>query len=155
MFQGQLLAICIADTKGAAMQSRNEVELDAGFGIVGDRYALAAGAFSKEGTVQPSQEITLIEEEALVASLHDSQLEISHSESRRNLLTRGVPLNHLVGTRFRVGKAELEGVELCEPCKYLERITEKKVIQALLHRGGLRARVVVGGSIQVGDCITA
>lgn len=140
MFSGQLLAICTASVRGAAMQLVDTIELVAGSGLVGDRYAN-----------KPSQEVTLIEQEALEAARRDCNLEMTHAESRRNLLTSGVPLNHLVGRQFSVGSAVLEGVELCEPCSHLERLTGKKVIKPLLHRGGLRARVIQGGTIQPGD----
>lgn len=148
MFTGRLLAICIGRLRGASMERMDRVELAAGQGIVGDRYSQDLGG-------KPTEEVTLIEQEALTAALRDCQLEIAHIECRRNLLTSGVPLNHLVGKRFRVGAAELEGIELCEPCSHLERLTEKKVVKALLHRGGLRARIVAGGTIQPGDPITA
>jgi MOSC domain-containing protein YiiM len=141
MFSGRLVAICIAPVSGAPMQSVESVELLANGGPAGDRY-------EKQSTV------TLIEQEALAAAGSDYQLEFSHVECRRNLLTSGVPLNHLVGKQFKVGQAILEGIELCEPCSHLERLTGKKVIKALLHRGGLRARVVCGGKIHPGDEIT-
>lgn len=151
-FEGRLIAICIAPTAGAPMAGAESVELVAGQGLTGDRYANKLGAFQK-GTIEPSQEVTLIEQEALEAAGRDYQLELSHAESRRNLLTAGVPLNHLVGRQFSVGDALLEGLELCEPCKYLQRITGKEVIKPLLHRGGLRARVVRGGTIKTGASI--
>jgi MOSC domain-containing protein YiiM len=151
-FEGQLLAICIAPSAGAALESVDSVELIEGKGLSGDRYANKAGAFQKD-KIEPSQEVTLIEQEALDAALRDYKLELSHAESRRNLLTSGVPLNHLVGRQFTVGDAELEGLELCEPCKYLQRLTGKEVVRALQHRGGLRARIVRGGTIKAGDAI--
>jgi MOSC domain-containing protein YiiM len=153
MFQGRLLAICIAPAAGAPMQNVNSIELIAGQGLNGDRYAIKAGAFQK-GRIEPAQEVTLIEQEALEAALRDYKLELTHAESRRNLLTSGVPLNHLVGRVFHVGDTVLEGLELCEPCKYLQRLTGKEVVRALQHRGGLRARIIGGGMIQLGDDIT-
>jgi MOSC domain-containing protein YiiM len=152
MFQGRLLAICISPAAGAPMQNVDAIEALAGKGLDGDRYANRAGAYQKK-QIEPSQEVTLIEQEALEAALRDYQLELSHAESRRNLLTEGVPLNHLVGRRFTVGGVTLEGLELCEPCKYLQRLTGKNVTRALLHRGGLRARIVNDGAIRVGDAI--
>lgn len=149
MFQGRLLAICITPAAGAPMQSIESAELIAGQGLTGDRYANKAGAFQK-GKIEPAQEVTLIEQEALEAALRDYKLKLTHTESRRNLLTTGVPLNHLVGRQFAVGDTLLEGLELCEPCKYLQKLTGKEVIRALQHRGGLRARIVRGGMIQTG-----
>jgi len=154
MFEGRLLSICIAPLNGAPMESADSIAAAAGRGLAGDRYANKQGTFSKGQEVEPSQEVTLIEQEALEAAARDDQLELSHAESRRNLLTSGVPLNHLVGRQFTIGEVELEGLELCEPCKHLERLTGKNVIKALLHRGGLRARIVQGGMLRVGDRIT-
>jgi MOSC domain-containing protein YiiM len=78
------------------------------------------------------------------------------AESRRNLATRGIDLNALEGQRFRVGDVECEGIELCEPCRRLERLTEKRgVIRGLVHRGGLRAAILSEGEIAVGDAIAA
>ena len=74
-------------------------------------------------------------------------------ETRRNVVTRGIALNHLVGKRFRVGEVLLQGIRLCEPCDHLESLTRPGVRQALLHRGGLRAQILEGGVIRVGDPI--
>lgn len=151
MFTGQLVAICLAPVRGAPMQNVSEAELIAARGMTGDRYGNKAAA--QQNGLEPAQEVTLIEAEALEAAQRDCELELSHAESRRNLLTAGVPLNHLVGRQFSVGPVVLEGIELCEPCKHLERLTGKKAVKALLHRGGLRARIVQSGVVRVGDAI--
>jgi MOSC domain-containing protein YiiM len=151
MFIGRLISIVLGPTKGEPVQTVDEAVAIAGRGLEGDRYASKA----KRSAHDPSQEVTLIEQEALEAAESDYLLSLAHAESRRNLLTAGVPLNHLVGRTFAVGEVLLEGVELCEPCKHLERLTGKKVVRALLHRGGLRARIVRGGKLQVGDEIRA
>jgi MOSC domain-containing protein YiiM len=78
-------------------------------------------------------------------------IELSHEASRRNVLTRGIDLNALVGRRFTVGGVECEGTELCEPCNTLAKLTERGVLRGLVHRGGLRADIVAGGEIAVGD----
>jgi MOSC domain-containing protein YiiM len=78
----------------------------------------------------------------------------SPGAARRNLVTRGVPLNHLVGREFQVGGVRLRGTRLCEPCQYLEGLTTKGVLAGLIHRGGLRADIVSGGTIRVGDLVT-
>ena len=75
-------------------------------------------------------------------------------ETRRNVVTRGVALNHLVGKRFRVGEVMLQGIRLCEPCEHLESLTRPGVRAALVHRGGLRAQILEGGAIRVGDSIS-
>ena len=80
---------------------------------------------------------------------------LAASESRRNVTTRGVALNDLVGRRFRVGDVVLQGTRLCEPCTHLEAVTGKPLMRPLVHRAGLRAMILVGGTISVGDAIAA
>ena len=119
-------------------------------GLEGDRYYA-----EREVGADPSKrsEVTLIESEAIDAVRKDYQIPLEPGESRRNIVTREVALNHLVGRRFRVGAAVLEGVQLCEPCQYVESLTHAGLRKALLHRGGLRARIVTSGWIKVGDPI--
>jgi MOSC domain-containing protein YiiM len=144
------VAIHLGAEKGAPTHRVPEARAVAGKGLKGDRYFLKAQADPENG-LRPGQQVTLIEEEALEALARDYGIPFSAQESRRNLLTRGVPLNHLVGKRFRVGEAVLVGVQLSEPCGYLERLTGKNVREGLVHRGGLRADVLVGGTIREGD----
>src|SRR6185312_4735262 len=93
----------------------------------------------------PDREVTLIEEEALAGMAREYEVLLPPAQARRNLLTRGVPLNHLVGQTFRVGNVVLRGIRLCEPCGHLQKLTCKGVLKGLLHRGGLRAQIVQGG----------
>lgn len=109
-------------------------------GVVGDRYA-------------QSRDLTLIEAEALEGLRRDTGIELSHEASRRNVLTRGIDLNALVGRRFRVGEVLCEGVELCEPCNHLQKLTPPGVLRGLVHRAGLRADVLEGGTIAPGDAV--
>jgi MOSC domain-containing protein YiiM len=147
MFRGKLLAIYISPTKAGPMQSMGAVQATPGKGLAGDRYANAAKP------PQPEQEVTLTESEAIEAAVAESGLEFGPHRVRRNLITQGVPLNHLVGRRFKVGSVELRGLELCEPCGHLEKLTIKGIRKALVHRGGLRAQILSGGEIQVGATI--
>jgi MOSC domain-containing protein YiiM len=96
----------------------------------------------------------LIEIESIEALVREKNVEITPSAARRNLVTRGVPLNHLVGCEFHVGIVRLRGTRLCEPCQYLEGLTTKGVLAGLIHRGGLRADIISGGTIRVGDLVT-
>jgi MOSC domain-containing protein YiiM len=100
-------------------------------------------------------DLTLIAAEALEGLRADTGIELSHEASRRNVLTRGVDLNALVGRRFAVGEVECEGMELAEPCRKLARNTHDGVLRGLVHRGGLRAEIVAGGEIRVGDAVRA
>jgi MOSC domain-containing protein YiiM len=109
-------------------------------GIVGDRYGKA-------------RDLTLIEAEALEGLRADTGIELSAAESRRQVLTRGIRLNDLVGAHFTVGDVECVGQEWCEPCSHLQGLTQQGVLRGLVHRGGLRADIVSGGRIAVGDTV--
>jgi MOSC domain-containing protein YiiM len=152
MFRGEVVSIHVAPKAGAPMESLSRVEAIAGRGLVGDRYFARTGYWSKNAEV--SREITLIEIEAIEAMAREKGIRIAPDAARRNLVTRGVPLNHLVACGFQVGTVRLRGTRLCEPCQYLEGLTVKGVLRGLIHRGGLRADIVSGGIIQVGDFIT-
>jgi MOSC domain-containing protein YiiM len=133
--------------------SVREVRAVAGEGLLGDRYIKKAGTFSnKPGG---GRQITLIELESVEALKRDLKIELEPTQTRRNIVTRGVPLNHLVGQQFRLGReVMLQGVRLCEPCDHLESLTLRGVREGLLHRGGLRADIISSGTIRVGDPIT-
>lgn len=152
MFQGKLLGIFAGPTKAANLQSVEQIEAETGRGLVGDRYFLEKGTFTKPGSAD--REVTLIEMEAIEALEHENQITLQPAQSRRNLVTRGVPLNHLVGQEFMVGEVRLRGIRLCEPCDHLESLTIKGVLKGLLHRGGLRAQILQGGILHTGDPIT-
>jgi MOSC domain-containing protein YiiM len=151
MHAGKLLEINITSTKGNALHSMKQVIVKADFGIEGDRY------FKKEGTIKDKigkpRDITLIEIEALQALERDYGLLISAAETRRNLLTINVPLNHYVNKLFKVGEVLMKGIELCEPCGYLEKLTAKPLKAALIHRGGLRAQIISDGQLCIGDLV--
>jgi MOSC domain-containing protein YiiM len=144
---GEVVAIAIAARKGDLSAGVERVRAVAGRGLEGEYH------FCDE--IEPGAAITLIAEEALDGLSADTGIELSHAASRRNVLTRGVDLNALVGRRFRVGAVECEGVELCEPCLQLARMNDDfGVLRGLVHRGGLRADIVTGGEIAVGDAVT-
>jgi MOSC domain-containing protein YiiM len=135
------------------MEARQKVEAVVGSGLVGDRYLAAAGTYSGRRLADPERAVTLIEREAIVAARAEGGLELGEDETRRNLVTLGVPLNHLVDREFRVGAVRLRGVDLAEPCAYLEGHTRPGVRAALVHRAGLRAEILDGGLVRVGDLI--
>jgi MOSC domain-containing protein YiiM len=142
---GEVAAIALAARPRELPEPVERVQALAGRGLEGE-YHLSDGARSGEA-------LTLIAQEALDALREDTGIELSHAASRRNLLTRGVELNDLVGRRFRVGDVLCEGVELCEPCTNLARMTERGVLRGLVHRGGLRADVLTDGEIAIGDTV--
>ena len=128
-----------------------EVRAVAGQGLEGDRYFSGDGHYSK--TPGTGRQVTLIELETIEALERDYEMKIEPGQARRNVVTRGVALNHLVGREFSVGEVRLRGLRLCEPCNHLASLTDEKVKQGLVHRGGLRADIVSGGVIRVGDAI--
>jgi MOSC domain-containing protein YiiM len=148
---GRVMSLHVAPVAGAPMDRVDSVRAVAGRGLDGDRYFLRTGTYSrKEGS---DREITLIETEALEALARDYGLTIDASDVRRNVATRDVALNHLVGRTFRLGEATVRGLRLCEPCGHMERLCGKRVRPGLVHRGGLRAQILTHGVIRVGDPI--
>lgn len=147
--RGTVVGIHVAPKSGAPMESRESVEAIERTGLAGDRYAEHDGTFSDGSS--GGRDLTLTEAEAIEAIEREADIDLGFDDHRRNLTTRGVALNHLVGERFRVGDALCEGVMLCEPCDYLESLTTDGVREALIHRGGLRADILEGGPIRVGD----
>jgi MOSC domain-containing protein YiiM len=142
---GVVEQIAITPVAHALPQPVERLELVAGQGPRGDR-KFAPKAMGRKG-----KDLTLIEAEALEALREETGIDLTHQESRRNVLTRGIRLNDLVGRRFIVGEVECEGVVLNEPCSHLEGLTYAGVQDGLMNRGGLRANVLRGGTIAVGD----
>ena len=134
---GTVVQIAVSPEKEVLPAAVPEVEVGAG-GMDGDRYGNAG-------------DITLIEEEALKAFKAETGIELTHQESRRQVLTRGVRLNDLVGKTFKVGEVEVVGRELCEPCSHLQSMTRDGVLRGMVHRAGLNADIVTPGRIAVGD----
>jgi MOSC domain-containing protein YiiM len=151
MSPGVLLSIYIAPAARAPVLSVADTRAVPGFGLEGDRYCKGTGTYSRSRT--PDREVTLIEAEALEALERDYGLTLKPGEARRNLVTRGVALNHLVGHEFRIGEVKLRGIRLCEPCSHLEELVGNRVKPGLVHRGGLRAQIIQGGPIRAGDNI--
>lgn len=150
-WQGVLLAIHVTDAAARPMRALDEATLVPGVGIPGDRYAERRGKYSDRHHID--RQLTLIEEETLAALARDHRVTLEPHEHRRNLTTRGVALNHLVGRYFSIGQCVLYGGRLNVPCLYLEELLGKKVFKPLINRSGLNARVVVGGQIRRGDAI--
>ena len=151
MPDGTVVSINITPDGAQPMSAVAQVTAVAGQGLEGDRYYKKTGTFS--ATPGTGREVTLIESEAIEALERDYEMTLSPGDARRNIVTRGVPLNHLVGKEFRVGDVTLRGMRLNEPCNHLASLTDPKVKAGLVHRGGLRAEIVVGGVIRVGDAI--
>lgn len=152
--EGEVVSIHIVAKDGGDLHSLGQVELVAGKGIVGDRH------YCKQGN-KPEQELTLVEIEQIKQFNTEMGLNIGPFETRRNIVTQGVSLNDLVGVEFMLGRVKVKGIELCEPCKHLgELLTAKystvsvpKIVAGLKHRAGLRACIIEGGMVRVGDAI--
>ena len=135
------------------MRALSEARIVAGVGIPGDRYAERRGTYSPRHHID--RQITLIEQETLEALARDHGVALAPHEHRRNLTTRGVALNHLVDREFSIAEVRLRGMRLCEPCLHMEKLAAKGAAHGLIHRGGLRAEIVSGGEIRVGERIFA
>jgi MOSC domain-containing protein YiiM len=144
---GRVVEVNISPVDEQVLEPADRVAAVAGRGLRGDRNYLIEG----EPQAGREEDLTLIATEALDALAAEHDVVLSAAESRRNVATSGVDLNALVGRRFRVGAVECEGIQLCEPCAHLQGLTQPGVLRGLVHRGGLRAAIVVGGDIAVGD----
>jgi MOSC domain-containing protein YiiM len=149
--QGNVISIHIAPTGAAPMKPVTTAQAIAGKGLEGDRYYSKLGTYSNQAG--SGRDVTLIEIEAIDALKREYDVDLDASRSRRNIVTQGVPLNHFVGKEFSVGNVVLRGTRLCEPCAHMEKLTVKGAMRGLIHRGGLRADIVKGGTIKVGDRI--
>ncbi len=150
-WRGHLEGIFITAAQSLPMQELAEAKLVEGVGIEGDRYATGKGKYSIRPGVD--RQVTLIEMETIEAIRRDHNIVLQPVETRRNLVTRDVPLNHLVGKSFCIGDVVLFGVRLNRPCKYLEELLGKPVCTPLLNRSGLNCRIVRSGVIRPGDTV--
>jgi MOSC domain-containing protein YiiM len=144
---GMVVHIFVASRRGAPMTHLADAYAIAGEGLSGDRYADAANRHS------PGSQVTLIESEHIDGFARELGITFTAEMPRRNIITSAVSLNTLCGKRFRVGEAVLEGLELCEPCRLFAKRTHRAVRTFFVGKGGLRARIVMGGRIRVGDKI--
>ncbi|MFC7052605.1 MOSC domain-containing protein [Hansschlegelia quercus] len=155
-WRGTVLNIHIAPAASYEMEELTEAHCVAGRGIKGDRYYLGNGTYSPK---PDTREISLIEQEALDAMsrndppLQGGPIKLLPGDHRRNLTVRGVPLNHLVGRRFRVGDVILRGGRLSFPCKYIEELLGQPVYLPLYNRAGLNCGIERGGVIRPGDVV--
>ena len=150
---GSVVSLHIAPTGAAVMQTVSSVRAVAERGLKGDRYFTGVGTYSKKPG--SGRQVTLIESEAIESLKRECGVELSPGQTRRNVVTRGVALNHLVDREFFLGEVRLRGMRLCEPCAHLERLSARGALRGLIHRGGLRAEILTGGRVKIGDAIAA
>lgn len=144
---GRVEAIFLSPEHGRLPAPVESMRAHAGGGLEGNRY------FWDDGGAPPGQALTLIAAEAVEAVAGEGDVSVEPPATRRNVLTRGIDVNDLVGRRFRIGDVECRGVEFCEPCSTLEGMTQPGVIKAFVHRCGLNADILTDGEIGVGDSV--
>ena len=149
---GQVAEILIAASPAADMESRPSVRAEPGKGLEGDRYFAGVGTFSPPSR-KPDYELTLIEQENVELFAAEPGLRFTSVLARRNLVTKGIRLNSLVGQEFFVGEVHIRGIRLCEPCAHLAKRSFPEILKGLVHKGGLRAQILSAGTIRVGDPI--
>ena len=143
---GKVVQIGIVNTKGSKIQNINKVEAFKGKGLLNDR------KFSENN--QKERQVTLIEIENIIHFNNISNVNISPLDFRRNIVTKNVRLNKLVGKEFLVGNIKLKGHDLCRPCKYLQgKLKQDNFVKEFLLKGGLRCEILTTGKISVGDII--
>ena len=150
---GTVSAIYTTQFAAAPLRSVAEATLEAGKGIVGDRYYQRRGTFSEKLSASADWEVTLIELEEIDRFNQLENLALPPGVFRRNLVTSGIRLNDLVGCRFLAGAAILHGVRLCEPCAHLATLVNPGVVKTMAHRAGLRARIIEGAVVLPGDLL--
>lgn len=147
---GSVRGLFVTADGGEPMRSLEEVRAEEGVGLAGDRYATGRGLWSGKG----DDPLTLVAEEDIERASAELGVPLDAAVLRRNVLTRGVGASTLIGRRFRVGSAVVEGIRACAPCGYLESLTGVSGLKAALEgRGGVRARILRSGTIRVGDGI--
>jgi MOSC domain len=146
---GTVAVIALTERATGDMHTVDHTKALANRGLDGDRYAAKAGTFTPATDAARGYDLTLIEAEVLDSFTLPEGRTLGYAEARRNVVTRGINLNALVGRRFRVGNVECLGQRLCEPCSHLERLTTTGALRGLIHRGGLRADVLSDGEVTV------
>jgi len=148
---GRVEAIHVTASAGEPMASVPHVRAIAGTGLEGDRYATGAGHWS--AIRRSGDSLTLVEAEVVETIAGGGGPELAPGATRRNITTRGIRLDDLIGSRFRIGQVECLAVRRCEPCSYLDGLLGEEVLAHLVHRAGIRADILTDGTIAVGDAI--
>ena len=147
---GKIVNLLISKSVESSMLNVNQMVLEVGKGIFGDRYYNQEGTFSNKEKIEPDRDVTLIEIEKINQLNEEHNLNITAEDFRRNIVVSNCDLNSLVGKEFQIGEVVLKGIRLCEPCKYLaDKLNEKKALTEMVHKAGLRAQIIKGGSIDL------
>ena len=152
---GRVVGIYIAPAAAAPVVSLRESEAIRGAGLAGDRYANRIGYYSNDTRYPPTgRHLTLIAAEDLEQLARDTGIVLNSGQHRRNIVTRGIDLSTLLGARFRIGEVGCIGIRPCPPCAHLEQLARQGVLRGLAHDGGVRAEILSGGVMRVGDAVT-
>ncbi len=147
---GKIVKLLISKDPKSNMLNVNQIVLEAGKGIFGDRYYNQEGTFSNKGEIEPDRDVTLIEIEKIDALNKEHNLDITAEDFRRNIVVSNCDLNSLVDKEFQIGEVVLKGLRLCEPCKYLsDKLNNEEVLSQMIHKAGLRAQIIKSGSIDL------
>ena len=149
--QGKIIEIYTYPQAGAQGIAQSSIEIIAGSGIISDRYYTNQGTFSNKKPLKPKQEITFIESEEIDNFNLHNNCQLTYAQLRRNIITLGVELNNLVGQEFKFGNQLFKGIELCEPCAYLAKTVESKILPAMIGKCGLRAQILSNGRLSSDD----
>lgn len=149
----KIFEIYLSESAGTPMKKVELAQLEAGKGMVGDRYYSEVGTFSKKLAGLPDKELTFIELEQVDSFNQQYGFNFTYGDFRRNIITQGVNLNQLEGKLFTLGGISLRGVRLCEPCAHLANILVPEIMPALVHKTGLRAQIIESGVIKPGDAL--
>ena len=142
----EVFKLGIAAKNNQSIKEVNSIEVLANKGIVGDRHF--------NDINDPYNQLSLIESENIDEYNVKFGLDIPYVDFRRNIVTKGIQLNDLIGKKFKIGKVELEGVELCRPCRHLtEMLDQKNILKEFMRKGGLRCEIKSSSSIKIGDKI--
>ena len=140
----KVFKIGITKNKNQKIQEVEQINVSAGKGIIGDRYF-------NEFTENRNQ-LTLIESENIDCYNEKFNLKIPYLNFRRNIVTKDIKLNDLVGKRIVIGKTEIKGIDLCRPCKSLQKnLDQDNIIKEFLRKGGLRCEILTSANIKIGD----
>ena len=142
----EVFKLGIAAKNNQPIKEVNSIEVLANKGIVGDRH------FNDFN--DPYNQLSLIESENIDEYNIKSGLDIPYINFRRNIITKGIQLNNLIGKKIQIGNVELEGVALCRPCRHLtEMLNQKNILKEFMRKGGLRCQILSSSKISIGDKI--
>lgn len=147
---GKIVSLLISKDTKSSMRKVNQIILEEEKGIFGDRYYNQEGTFSNKGEIEPDRDVTLIEIERINEFNKKFNQNMTDEDFRRNIVISNCDLNSLVDKKFQIGNVILKGIRLCEPCKYLaNKLDNTKVLTEMVHKAGLRAQIIQGGSIDM------